>query len=88
MFNSNGEFNGYFVVGGTASSSDNLASTDIAASMGLTVRDAIRLDYEITEGLVDLFFKETNLKKLFPTYRIQSIGKINKDLFQKILVFR
>ena len=50
--------------------------------------DKQKLDYEITEGLVDLFFKETNLKKLFPTYRIQSIGKINKDLFQKILVFR
>ncbi|MBN2197621.1 hypothetical protein JW698_00250 [Candidatus Wolfebacteria bacterium] len=44
------------------------------------------LNYEQIEGVVDLFFKETALKKLFPSYKLQSIAKRNIEIFRKILV--
>ncbi|MBU0648650.1 hypothetical protein KJ969_00870 [Patescibacteria group bacterium] len=44
----------------------------------------IKLNYQQTEGMVDLFFTETRLKIIFPKYKLQSIGIHNKKLFQKI----
>ena len=44
----------------------------------------LKLNYEQTEGLVDLFFIETKLKDIFPNYNIQNIGDSNKELFYKI----
>ena len=34
--------------------------------------DAMKLNYEKTEGVVDLFFTNTNLKKLFPCHGLQT----------------
>ena len=53
-FVTNGEFNGFFVVGENAPAVDNLAMTDIATSMKLNgesvvVVDAVMLDVEIDE---------------------------------------
>jgi len=45
----------------------------------------LKLNYEQTEGLVDLFFIETKLKDIFPNYNIQNIGDSNKELFYKII---
>jgi len=45
----------------------------------------LKLNYEQVEGLVDLFFIETKLKNIFPKYKIQNIGVINKKLFYKII---
>ena len=42
------------------------------------------LDYEQTEGVVDLFFIETKLKSVFSRYKLQSIAVHDKKLFQKI----
>lgn len=43
------------------------------------------LDYKQIEGVVDLFFKETDLKNLFPKYKLQSIGDHDNKIFQKII---
>ena len=45
----------------------------------------LKLNYQQIEGLVDLFFIETNLKDIFPKYKIQNIGVSNKKLFHKII---
>ena len=45
----------------------------------------LKLNYEQTEGLVDLFFIETKLKDIFPNYKIQNISIRNKKLFYKII---
>ncbi len=45
----------------------------------------LKLNYGQTEGVVDLFFTETNLRTIFPKYKLQKIGIYNKKLFQKIL---
>jgi len=45
----------------------------------------LKLNYEQVEGLVDLFFIETKLKNIFPKYKIQNIGVVNKKLFYKII---
>jgi hypothetical protein len=45
----------------------------------------LKLNYEQTEGLVDLFFIETKLKNIFPNYKIQNIGAANKKLFYNII---
>jgi len=44
----------------------------------------LKLNYRQTEGMVDLFFAETELKSIFPKYKLQKIGIHNKKLFQKI----
>lgn len=46
----------------------------------------LKLDYETIEGLVDLFFIETRLSNTFPSYKIQSISKIDKVLFNKLFL--
>jgi hypothetical protein len=48
----------------------------------------LKLDYETTEGLVDLFFIETKLSDIFPNYKIQSISKIDKFLFNKLFLLK
>jgi uncharacterized protein YjaZ len=45
----------------------------------------LRLDYQTTEGLVDLFFTETRLKDIFPYYKIKSISNTDKALFSKLV---
>ena len=45
----------------------------------------IKLSYQQTESLVDLFFIETNLKNIFPNYKIQNIGVSDKKLFNKVI---
>ncbi len=44
----------------------------------------LKLNYQQTEGMVDLFFPDTKLKTIFPKYKLQSMGVYNKKLFQKI----
>ena len=44
----------------------------------------LKLNYEQVEGLVDLFFIETKLKNIFPKYKIQNVGIIDKQLFNKL----
>ncbi|MFA5080163.1 MAG: hypothetical protein WC472_00875 [Candidatus Paceibacterota bacterium] len=48
----------------------------------------LKLDYETIEGLVDLFFIETKLRDIFPNYKIQSISKIDKVLFNKLFLLK
>jgi len=48
----------------------------------------LKLSYQQTEGLVDLFFIETRLKGVFPKYKIQNIGIANKKLFRQIIKCR
>lgn len=48
----------------------------------------LKLDYEQTEGIVDLFFTETEFKKLFADYKLQSIARHNKELFKKVVAMR
>jgi len=43
----------------------------------------LKLNYQQTEGMVDLFFIETELKTIFPKYKLQSIGIHNKKSLQK-----
>ena len=45
----------------------------------------LKLDYKQTEGVVDLLFKETKLKVIFPKYKLQNIAVYNKLLFEKII---
>jgi len=44
----------------------------------------LKLNYRQTEGIVDLFFKETELKTIFPRYELQNMAIHNKKIFQKI----
>lgn len=44
------------------------------------------LNYELNEGITDLFFKKTKLKTLFPEYRLQSIAKHDERIFNKLLI--
>lgn len=44
-----------------------------------------KLRYEQIEGVVDLFFTETELKNLFPNYVLQNIALHDKKLFKKII---
>ncbi len=48
----------------------------------------LKLNYEQTEGLVDLFFIETKLKNIFPDYAIQNIGISDKKLFYNIITLK
>jgi len=45
----------------------------------------INLNYKQIEGLVDLFFTETDLKIFFLDYQMQNIAEHNKNLFRKIV---
>jgi hypothetical protein len=45
----------------------------------------LKLNYQQTEGVVDLFFTETELKNIFPKYKLQSIAIYNKEIFQAII---
>lgn len=44
----------------------------------------LKLNYKQIEGIVDLFFTETELKTVFPQYKLQRIATHNKKIFQKI----
>ena len=44
-----------------------------------------KLNYAEREGMVDALILETDLVKLFPKYKKQSIGKIRRVLFKSIL---
>ncbi|KKP87707.1 MAG: hypothetical protein UR93_C0035G0003 [Berkelbacteria bacterium GW2011_GWA2_35_9] len=41
----------------------------------------LKLNYRQTEGVIDLFFTETELMTIFPKYKFQSIGIHNKKHF-------
>ena len=43
----------------------------------------LKLSYEQTEGVVDLFFTQTELKNIFPKYKMQNIANHNKKIFEK-----
>lgn len=45
----------------------------------------INLSYEQTEGLVDLFFTETDLREVFPNYPKQNITIHDKKLFRALI---
>ncbi len=45
----------------------------------------INLNYKQIEGMVDLFFTETDLKNIFLDYQMQNIAEHNKNLFRKIV---
>jgi len=47
--------------------------------------EKLGLDYKQTEGVVDLFFKKTGLKKLFPDYKLQNIANHSEKIFKKII---
>lgn len=45
----------------------------------------LKLDYKQTEGAVDMLFKETELKRIFPEYKLQNIAIHNKLLLRQII---
>ena len=45
----------------------------------------LKLSYEQIEGVVDLFFTQTELKNIFPEYKMQSIAKHDKRMFGRIV---
>ena len=47
--------------------------------------EGLNLSYKQTEGVVDLFFKKTDLKDLFPDYKLQSIAEHNDKIFEDII---
>ncbi|MBL7053175.1 MAG: hypothetical protein ISS02_00720 [Candidatus Portnoybacteria bacterium] len=47
--------------------------------------ERLKLDYKKTEGIVDLFFKKTELKNIFPDYKLQSIAEHNDKIFKKVI---
>ena len=47
--------------------------------------ERLKLDYKKTEGVVDLFFKETELKNIFPGYKLQSIAEYDDKIFNEII---
>lgn len=44
-----------------------------------------KASYSEREGIIDALIMRSELKKLFPNYKIQSVGKINQELLKKIL---
>ena len=44
----------------------------------------LKLDYKKTEGVVDLFFKKTSLKKIFPKYKSQKGVIHSEKLFNQL----
>ena len=48
--------------------------------------EKLKLNYKKIEGFVDMFFKKTDLKNLFPNYKLQSIAEHNDGIFEKWLV--
>lgn len=49
------------------------------------ITNKLKLNYRQTEGLVDLFFVETELRSIFPKYKFQSIGTHNKKLLRELI---
>jgi len=47
--------------------------------------EKLKSDYKQTEGIVDLFFKETELKDIFPDYKLQSIAEYDNKIFDKVI---
>ena len=47
--------------------------------------EKLKLNYKQTEGIVDLFFKETELKDIFSDYTLQSIAEHNNKIFDKVI---
>jgi len=47
--------------------------------------EKLKLSYKQTEGVVDLFFKKTDLKDLFPDYKLQSIAEHDDKIFKKVI---
>jgi len=47
--------------------------------------EKLKLDYKQTEGVVDLFFKKTDFKNIFPDYKLQSIAKHDDEIFKKTI---
>ena len=47
--------------------------------------EKLKLNYKQTEGIVDLFFKETELKDIFSDYKLQSIAEHNNKIFDKVI---
>jgi len=47
--------------------------------------EKLKLNYKQTEGIVDLFFKETGLKDIFSDYKLQSIAEHNNKIFDKVI---
>lgn len=45
----------------------------------------MKLNYEKTEGVVDLFFRETELRNIFPMHGLQTTAKHDKKMFQHFL---
>jgi len=45
----------------------------------------LKLNYRQTEGVVDLFFTETELRTIFPNYKLQNIGIHNKKLVSELI---
>lgn len=45
----------------------------------------IKLSYQQIEGVVDLFFKETKIKNIFPNYKLQDSVTHNKVLLKRML---
>ena len=50
--------------------------------------EKLKLSYKKTEGIVDLFFKKTDLKDLFPDYKLQNIAEYDDEVFNKIIMSR
>ncbi|MAF20206.1 MAG: hypothetical protein CMI55_00830 [Parcubacteria group bacterium] len=46
--------------------------------------EKLNLNYKQTEGVVDSFFKETDLKDLFPDYKLQSMAEHDNKISEKI----
>jgi len=53
--------------------------------MILKKTEKLKLDYKKIEGIVDLFFKKTELKNIFPNYKLQSIAEHNEKVFGKVI---
>jgi len=47
--------------------------------------EKLKSDYKQTEGIVDLFFKETELKDIFSDYKLQNIAEHNNKIFDKVI---
>ncbi|MFH1457308.1 MAG: hypothetical protein ABIF17_04345 [Patescibacteria group bacterium] len=45
----------------------------------------LKLDYKETESIVDLFFKQTELKEIFPNYQLQNSIKHNLKQFKSFV---
>ncbi len=47
-----------------------------------------KLNYQQTEGMVDLFFTDTKLKNILSTYKLQNMAVHNKKLFREYFVIQ